>query len=58
MPKKKKPESDADQSARFLAEVERLVVAGELNPIDAEKALDKLVGAQRSPTIPSAAHGD
>ena len=45
MPKKKKPESDAEQSARFLAEVARLVAAGELSPIEAEKALDRLTNA-------------
>ena len=43
MPKKKRTESQAEQSARFLAEVERLIAAGELNPTDAEEALDKLV---------------
>lgn len=43
MPKKKKPETDAEQSARFLAEVERLVAAGELNPTEAGAALDRLV---------------
>ena len=42
-PQKKKSESDADQSARFLAVVERLVTAGELSPTDADKALDRLV---------------
>ena len=47
MPKKKTQETQAEQSARFLAEVERLIAAGELNPIEAESALDKLVGAQR-----------
>lgn len=43
MPKKKEPESHADQSARFRAEVERLIAAGELNPTEAEGALDRLV---------------
>lgn len=50
MPKKKKPESDAEQSARFLAEVERLVAAGELNPIDADAALEQLVRSANSPS--------
>lgn len=46
MPKKKNPESQAQQSARFLAEVERLIAAGELNPTEAEAALDKMVRSQ------------
>ena len=45
MPKKKNQESQAEQSARFLAEVERLIAAGELNAIDAEEALDRLVSS-------------
>lgn len=47
MPKKKKPESDAEQSARFLAEAERLVAAGELNPTEADKAIETILGGQR-----------
>ena len=43
MPKKKNTESQAEQSKRFRAEVERLIEAGELNPIDADKALDRFV---------------
>ena len=43
MPKKKNQETQAEQSARFLAEVERLIAAGELNPEEAEEALDRLV---------------
>ena len=43
MPKKKKQETQAEQSARFEAEVQRLIDAGELSPTDAEKALDRLV---------------
>lgn len=45
MPKKKNPESDAEQSARFLAEVERLVAAGELNPTEADDAFERLLSA-------------
>lgn len=51
MPKKKNQETQAEQSARFLAEVERLIAAGELNPTKAEEALDTLVrqaGASRN----------
>ena len=43
MPKKAKSESQSEQSARFRAEVQRLVAAGELNPIDADEALSGLV---------------
>ncbi|WP_298289507.1 hypothetical protein [Novosphingobium sp.] len=47
MPKKKKKkknlESQAEQSARFQAEVERLVAAGELSHTEADAALDHLV---------------
>ena len=43
MPKKKKPESPAEQSARFLAEAQKLIDAGELNPTEVEAALDRLV---------------
>jgi polyhydroxyalkanoate synthesis regulator phasin len=43
MPKKKNPESQAEQSERFRKAVADLVAAGELNPIEAAKALDKLV---------------
>lgn len=47
MPKKENPETPAQQSARFLAEAQKLVAAGELNPIEAEAALDRLVASQR-----------
>ena len=43
MPKAKNRETQAEQSARFQAEVERLVAAGELSPTDADEALDRLV---------------
>lgn len=43
MPKKKREEPQAEQSARFQAEVERLIAAGELSPEEADAALDKLV---------------
>ena len=42
MPKKKAGESQDEQSARFQAEVERLIAAGELNPTEADEALDRL----------------
>lgn len=43
MPKKKHEEMPSEQSARFRAEVERLIAAGELSPTEADTALDKLV---------------
>lgn len=46
MPKKKTQETQEVQSARFLAEVERLIDAGELNATEAEEALDSLVRSQ------------
>jgi polyhydroxyalkanoate synthesis regulator phasin len=49
MPKKKTPESQKDQSARFRAEVERMIVAGELNPTEADRVLDELVRKSASP---------
>ena len=46
MPKKKREESEAEQSARFKAEAERLIAAGELSADEAAKALDRLVREQ------------
>ena len=43
MPKKLKTETAKEQAARFRAEVERLIEAGELSPTDADAALDRLV---------------
>ncbi|MDQ0839089.1 hypothetical protein [Sphingomonas faeni] len=43
MPKKKNIENQTEQSARFRAEVEKLIAAGELRPAEAEEALDKMV---------------
>lgn len=54
MPKKKQPESQEDQSARFRAEVERMIAAGELNPTEADTALHALVTA--SVGVDGAAH--
>lgn len=43
MPTKKHKETPEEQSARFRAEVERMVADGELNPTEAVEALDRLV---------------
>ncbi|WP_297319071.1 hypothetical protein [Novosphingobium sp.] len=40
MPKKKLKETPKQQAERFAAEVERMKAAGELNPIEADEALD------------------
>lgn len=47
MPKRKRKETPEEQSARFRAEVERLIAAGELSPTEAEEALDSLVGSTK-----------
>ena len=50
MPKKLTHETQAEQSARFLAEVERLIAAGDLNPDEAERRLDQMLrGSSRLP---------
>lgn len=43
MPEKKRKETQEEQSARFEAEVEKMIKAGELNPAEADKAVDLLV---------------
>lgn len=43
MPKAKNKLTPEEQRRRFEAEVERLVAAGELNPTEADAALDDLV---------------
>lgn len=43
MPKKKPGMTPAQQSANFRAKVRELEAAGELNPTDADAALDGLV---------------
>lgn len=49
MPKKKTHETQEQQSSRFLAEAEKLIAAGNLDPDDAEKALDRLVRSSAKP---------
>ena len=43
MPKQKRKETQAEQSARFKAEVQKLIDAGELSHTEADKAMDQLV---------------
>ena len=50
MPKKKNQETQEEQSERFRQTVRDLVAAGELNPIDADNALDALLKKQTTNT--------
>jgi polyhydroxyalkanoate synthesis regulator phasin len=43
MPRKKVHESQAKQSARFRSEAQKLIDAGDLNPTEADAAMDRLV---------------
>jgi hypothetical protein len=47
MPKKKRPESEAEQSERFRRDAQAMIDAGELSPTDAERGLDALVRKER-----------
>ena len=52
MPKKKLKESASEQSARFKAEAEKLIAAGELNPTEAEEVVNVLIRrSAKSPEI-------
>ena len=44
MPKKKLVETQTEQSERFRKTVRDLVAAGELNPTEADKAFDNILG--------------
>jgi len=43
MPSKKQHESNVKQAARFRSEAQKLIDAGELNPTDAEAAMNSLM---------------
>jgi len=43
MPTKKNPETQAEQSKRFKAEVRKRAKAGDFDPAAADAAMDKLV---------------
>lgn len=53
MPKKKAKETQAEQSERFRSDVRRMIDAGELNPTEADEAIDRLV-RQTGETKPKA----
>jgi hypothetical protein len=46
MPKKLKTESPKEQAARFKNEAERLIAAGELDPTEAEGAIEQILRRQ------------
>jgi hypothetical protein len=50
MPKKAKPETPKQQSARFKREAQKLIDAGELSPTDAGEAMDRLVRTAAKPS--------
>ena len=58
MPKKQIKETPKQQAARFAEEVERMKAAGELNPTEADAALDRFVASQRQITRESSAQDE
>jgi hypothetical protein len=52
MPPKLNPETPKQQHARFKREAQKLIDAGELNPIEAEAGMDRAVrnAATRKPS--------
>lgn len=50
MPKKQHSETPEEQSARFRAEVERMIAAGELSPTEASDAVDRLIRREAKPS--------
>lgn len=53
MPQKLNRETPEEQSEKFRREVERLIGAGELDPTDADAALDRLVRKSAGPKTTS-----
>lgn len=49
MPKKKRKETQEEQSARFREEVERMISVGELSPTEAGKILEGIVRRASKP---------
>lgn len=47
MPKKLKPETPKEQGARFKREAQKLIDAGELNVIEAEKGMEDVLKPRR-----------
>lgn len=53
MPSKKNPQSQKEQSDRFLKDVADLVAAGELNPTEADVCMEKFF---RAPQVKKASN--
>jgi hypothetical protein len=49
MPKKKNPESQAEQSERFLRTVEELARDGEISPTEAQEDFERLMDNVKMP---------
>lgn len=49
MPRKSKPETPEEQSERFRREAQKLIDAGELDPAEGERVLEKALRNKRSP---------
>ena len=47
MPAKKQKETPEQQSARFRAEVERMIAAGELSPTEADSGMEGILDLQK-----------
>jgi hypothetical protein len=50
VPKKKPTEPPDAQSKRFVADAQRMIDAGELNPIEADKMIGQLIRLKGRPT--------
>lgn len=48
MPKKQNAESQNEQSERFKREAQKLIDAGELNPTDADSAMERILARGRT----------
>lgn len=48
MPRKKTTETQGEQSARFCAEVERMIAAGEISPTEADEGLERILRREAS----------
>lgn len=49
MPKQKHKETQSEQSARFKAEAQKLIDAGELSPAEAENGLERAIRKNSRP---------
>lgn len=47
MPKKQNAESQLEQSKRFKSEAQKLIDSGELNPIEADEKVERLLKKPR-----------